>query len=103
MFLEQVHAFNARDLERFMSTYSPEAQVSKNDGSVVLGRDLLREHYAVRLANPSIFCEVRAVAEFGSRWVVAHEFVSDGQNTTEVVATFEIVNGAIVGAALFLS
>ena len=99
VFLEQVDAFNSRDLERFVGTYSPEARVSRNGGNVVRGRDSLREHYAVRLANPSIFCDVRAVAEFGGRWVVAHEFVSDGQNTTEVVATFEIVNGAIVAAS----
>ena len=103
VFLEQVDAFNSRDLERFVGTYSPDAQVSRNDGSVVRGRDSLRELYAVRLANPRIFCEVRAVAEFGDRWVVAHEFVSDGRNTTEVVATFEVVNGAIVGSSLVLS
>lgn len=103
VFLEQVNAFNNRDLERFMGTYSPDAQVSKNDGSVALGLDSLREHYAARLANPRIFCDVRAVAEFGDRWVVAHEFVSDGQNMTEVVATFEIINGAIVRASLVLS
>lgn len=103
VFLEQVNAFNSRDLERFVGTYSPDARVSRNDGSVVGGRDSLREHYARRLENPGIFCEVRAIAEFGGRWVVAHEFVSDGLKTTEVVATFEIVNGAIVGASLVLS
>ena len=91
VFLEQVNAFNSRDLERFVGTYSPDARVSRNDGGVLLGRDSLREHYAGRLENPNISCDVRAVAEFGGRWVVAHEFVSDGRSSTEVVATFEII------------
>lgn len=102
IFQAQVDAFNARDVETFLSTYAVDATITNGTPNVLQGHDRMREHYTSRLADPSLRCDVLATRQFSDRWIVAHERVSDDTTTTEVIATFEIVEGLIQRSSLVL-
>ena len=102
IFTAQVEAFNAHDLDAFLATYSAEADVISSAGSTLSGRDAMREHYARRLATPGLRCDVLSTAPMGIRWLVAHELVGDDLTCTEVIATFEMVDGVIRRSMLMI-
>ncbi len=102
VFHAQVDAFNDHDVEAFLSTYANDATVTSTSADPLRGHDSMRTHYTSRLSKHELRCEVLAVYEFGDRWVVAHELVSDGSISTEVVATFEIAGGLILRSSLVL-
>jgi uncharacterized protein (TIGR02246 family) len=96
VFNRQVDAFNAHDLEGFLATYADDAViVAMPPAQPLVGRDALREHYAQRLADPAIHCEVLDCAVFGGGWLVALERVASVRATTDVLAVFEIARGLI--------
>lgn len=102
VFTAQVEAFNAHDLSGFIATYASDADVISNGGTVLRGHESMREHYRRRLATPNLRCDVLSAVPVGSRWVVAHELVGDDSTCTEVVATFEIVDGVIRSSLLMI-
>lgn len=102
VFQAQVDAFNDHNVEAFLSTYASDAIITSSGADALRGQERMREHYTNRLANHQLRCDVVAFCEFGDRWIVAHEQVSDGSGTTEVVATFEVVGGLILRSSLVL-
>src|SRR5690606_26066719 len=86
----------------FLATYSTDAEVVSSAGSVLRGHGAMSEHYGRRLETPDLRCEILDARQVGSRWVVAHELVGDDTSSTEVVATFEVADGAIRRASLML-
>lgn len=103
VFNAQVHAFNAHDVDRFLSSYAPDAVVTSTVNDPLVGHDAMRAHYTKRLANTALHCDVLATSFFGGRWIVAHELVKDGSATAEVIATFEVTGGRIVRASLVVA
>jgi hypothetical protein len=99
VFRRQVAAFNAHDLEAFLATYADDA-VAGIAPAPVAGADALRAHYASRLGDASLGCDVVATTTFGSRWLVAHERVTSGTGAEEVVAVFEVTDGLIRRATM---
>lgn len=97
---EQVDAFNAHDLERFVATYAPDAVVSGVTPEPVVGRDALRAFYAGRFDDAALRCEITTSVTFGERWVVARELVTSGAGTGETIATFDVVDGLIARASM---
>lgn len=99
VFLAQVAAFNARDLERFIATYDHEAVVHglRAEGPVA-GHAALRRLYEPRFERPPLHCEVLDVHVFGGRWVAAHERVTTPEATVELVGVFDVQKGVIVRA-----
>jgi len=102
VFTAQLDAFNAHDLTGFLATYALDAVVVSSTGSTLRGRELMHEHYSRRLATPNLRCDVLLATPVGSRWIVAHELVGDDSMCTEVVATFEIVDGLIRSSMLMV-
>jgi hypothetical protein len=97
VFQRQVDAFNAHDLESFLACYGDDAVIlGGRPGDEIVGADAMRRSYTRRLAEPGLHCDVREAVTMGECWLVAHEFVTSGGTTTEVVALFEIRGGLIV-------
>jgi len=100
IFDEQVDAFNARDLERFVACYARDATVLTATG-VLTGHDELRAAYRTRFTDPQLSCEVMGVAPVSEDWIEASERVRSGEGERQVRALFEVKQGAITRAALF--
>jgi dienelactone hydrolase len=67
-------AFGAQDLNAFLGTFAPNAQVYRRDGTVVSGRRALREHYSPMFETGRGRVEVLSrIAE--GEWVVDHQIV----------------------------
>ncbi len=103
VFTAQVGAFNDHHVEEFLSTYATDAVVTSTVSGPLVGHDAIRAHYTKRLSNSALRCDVVATSLFGDRWIVAHELVSDGSSTAEVIATFEIKDGRIARASLVVA
>jgi hypothetical protein len=101
VFLRQVDAFNAHDLDAFLATYDAGAEIHGLDpGGPVVGADELRARYAERFAQRPLRCEVLGLHVLGGRWAVAHERVTGPAGTSELVGMFEVAGGRIVRADL---
>jgi hypothetical protein len=98
VFLAQVDAFNAADLEAFLATYADDAVVNGVGPEPLVGKAALRELYAARFQQRPLRCEVGALHAIGGRWAVAHERVTGPTGTNELVAVFEVADGVIVRA-----
>jgi hypothetical protein len=57
---EQLLAYNARDLERFIATYSPEVVIEDGANNLLMkGHAQMRERYnALFQANPELHCRI---------------------------------------------
>jgi hypothetical protein len=103
VFRRQVDAFNTRDLEQYLATFAPDAVVhGVTDGLPLRGRDELRRHYTVRLADPCLHCEALEVLVWPGGWVIARERVTSSAGASEVTAMFAVVGGAITRAFIGL-
>lgn len=98
--IEQVAAYNARDLERFLATYSTDAEVTGVAAAPLVGSATLRDFYASRFDDASAQCTIETYVLFGERWVVARESVSTAGSVTDTVATFEVRDGVITRASM---
>lgn len=99
---EQVDAFNARDLERFLAPYATDAILHNQDGAVMMeGHDALRAFFAaVFTQSPDLHCEILTRIRVGA-------YVIDDERLTGVVAEgfpremhhtaiYQVVDGKIV-------
>jgi hypothetical protein len=73
----QIDAYNARDLNAFVATYSDDVLITSGKGEVlVLGKDALRERYAKPFAKfPNLKCKVAERKVDGSA-VLIHEIIT---------------------------
>jgi hypothetical protein len=57
---EQISAYNSRDLERFLATYSPAIVIEDGKGNLLgKGHDLMRERYgALFEASPELHAQI---------------------------------------------
>ena len=99
----QLDAFNEHDLEAFIATYSSDTIVTGVAPEPIMGHAALRAFYEPRLANPDLRCEIETVVQFGDRWVVAREYVTNAEVRTETIATFDVVDGLIQRASMLKS
>jgi imidazolonepropionase-like amidohydrolase len=95
----QVEAYNARDIEAFLSFYADDIVVRRLPSGEVAwdGKEAMRPRYAKRFAeNPKLFCTVTQRIVHGD-WVVDHELVTgvEGKPRVRAVATYEVRNGLI--------
>jgi len=73
----QVDAYNARDLDRFLECYSPDAVIEDGSGQVLLrGREAMRPVYGQLFAqSPELHCEIRQRIRVGP-YVVDEEAIT---------------------------
>jgi imidazolonepropionase-like amidohydrolase len=94
-----VEAYNARDIEAFLSLYADDVVVRRLPGGEVAwdSKEAMRPRYAKRFAeNPRLFCTITKRIVHGD-WVVDHELVTGVKDRPRVraVATYEVKNGLI--------
>jgi uncharacterized protein (TIGR02246 family) len=106
--LEQVAAYNARDIERTMSFYAADAVLVDSLGKVLdADREAIRVAYErVYEANPELHADVPAVVQVGD-WVMIHSIVPtwpmpDGsRGKAEWVELYQVLDGKIRRVQLF--
>jgi hypothetical protein len=74
---EQLLAYNAKDLERFVETYSTDVVIEDGaDNLLMRGHDQMRERYgALFKASPELHCKITARIRIG-KYVVDEEEVT---------------------------
>lgn len=95
----QLDAYNARDLEAWLETYSPWARLCVLHGAIVAaGHDELRERMSLRFHEPDLHARLlqRTVMD---NIVVDHERITrnfpEGRGTLEMICVYEIADGLI--------
>lgn len=99
----QLEAYNARDLDAWLDTYSEDAeQFMLHMGSLAKGRQAIRRRMEERFRDPALHARLvhRTTME---NIVVDHELVTrtfpDGLNVVEMICIYEVRAGKIVKAA----
>jgi len=95
----QVEAYNARDIEAFLSFYAEDVVIRTLPSGEVSwdGREAMRSRYAELFAdNPELECTIIKRIVHGN-WVVDHEFVTGVSDRPRIraVATYELRDGLI--------
>jgi len=101
---ENVDAYNAHDVDRFVATFAPEADLFEHpDKLLAHGQEAIRQRYAARLADPIVHATIRNRIVVGD-YVVDHELVRlnlpEGPGTMEAIVTSEVKDGRIARAWL---
>lgn len=95
----QLAAYNAHDLERFLSYYAPDVQIHQvgRDGtSLVEGKDAMRKAYAFLTKAPDGFRAEIVSRLVAGRYVIDHErIVAPGYPTMEALAIYEVSDSVI--------
>jgi uncharacterized protein (TIGR02246 family) len=105
---EMVAAYNARDLDRFLECYSPDAVIEDGRGQVLRqGRDAMRSFYGQLFAqSPQLHCAVRHRIHVGS-YVIDEEAISgirlDGFPTELHAAAVYLLEGGLIVHARMLA
>ena len=95
----QVEAYNARDIEAFLSFYADDVVIRRLPGGEVAwdGKEAMRPRYTKRFTeNPELFCTITQRIVHGD-WVVDHELVTGVVERPRVraAATYEVKDGLI--------
>jgi hypothetical protein len=99
----QLDAYNAKDMEAWLATYSVQAEQFLIHGErIAHGHEEMRERMRLRFAEPDLH------AQLVSRLVMGHIVVDlehitrnfpDGMGVVEMVCVYEVVDGLIVKAS----
>ncbi len=102
---EQLDAYNARDLERFVAVFADEVQCWRLPGTepFLRGKAALAKHYAEnRFNRPALHADVLGRIVMGNK-VIDHERIRGVHDTPfEATAIYE-VRGGRISAVWFLS
>jgi hypothetical protein len=95
----QVEAYNARDIEAFLSFYADDVVIRRLPSGEVAwdGKEAMRPRYAKRFSeNPGLNCTITERIVHGD-WVVDHELVTgvEGRPRVRAVAIYEVRDGLI--------
>ena len=96
---KQLEAYNARDLEKFLSCYSDDCVAEDGEGNVLMqGQDALRARYAALFENsPNLHCRLMNRIAVGP-YVLDEERVTGSNGSEEerhVVAVYRVEDGLI--------
>jgi hypothetical protein len=100
----QLDAYNAKDLEAWLSTYAPDAKQFELGGSLLAqGHEQIRSRTALRFAEPNLHAQLLRREVFGNV-VVDHEDVTrtfpEGPGRIELVCVY-VVEGGLIQSASF--
>lgn len=102
----QLDAYNARDVEAILKTYSPDAQQFEFPGKLLAsGHVEIRPRMAARFAEPNLHARLLRREVIG-HIVIDHEEVTrtfpEGTGRMEMIAIYEIKDGLIQSASVAL-
>jgi hypothetical protein len=100
----QLDAYNAKNLEAWLSTYAPNAQQFELGGQLLAqGHEQMRARTAMRFAEPHLHAKLLRREVFG-QVVVDHEDVTrtfpEGPGRIELVCVY-VVEGGLIQSASF--
>jgi len=95
----QLDAFNARDIDGLLATYSEDAQMFEHPSKLVAsGAAAFRERYVQRFQEPNLHARLLSRTVMGN-FVVDHEEVSrtfpEGAGKISLLMVYEVQNGRI--------
>ena len=92
----QLNAYNARDINAFMDTYSDDVELYEFPNKLTQkGKADMRKGYeGFFKAVPNLYCEIEKRIVIGNK-VIDHEKVRAGTRTLSAVAVYEVENGKI--------
>lgn len=96
---KQLDAYNARDIEAFMDTYSKNIKLFNYPDNLFLeGQDKMKESYNSYFENtPDLHCELKKRIIIGNR-VIDEEYITANGINFKAVAIYEVQNGRIIKA-----
>lgn len=99
----QLEAYNAKDVEGWLSTYAPDAeQYTLHGGLLARGHDELRSRIAVRFEERDLHARLISRVVMGSIVVDLERITRnfpDGKGTVEMLCVYEVVEEHIVKAS----
>jgi hypothetical protein len=92
----QLDAYNARDIEAFVSAYADGVVITDAGGRPIMaGVDTMREEYGAMFeSSPDLRAEILGRMTSGA-WTVDHERVSRAGETREVMVAYQVIDGLI--------
>ena len=92
----QLDAYNARDIDAFMNTYSDDIKLYNfPDQLSTEGKDAMREGYTSFFSNtPDLHCEIKNRIVIGNK-VIDEEYLTVNGNHVGAVAIYEVESGKI--------
>lgn len=93
---EQLKAYNARDIDAFMETYSDDVALYNFPNALFLsGKENMRKGYNQFFENtPDLHCEIKNRIVIGNK-VIDEEYVTLNDSSFSAVAIYEVENGKI--------
>ena len=93
---KQLDAYNARDIDAFMDTYTKDViLIGFPDKEISKGQQKMRQSYASYFnATPDLNCEIKNRICIGNK-VIDEEFITANGQSFSAVAIYEITNGKI--------
>ncbi|KAB2951156.1 MAG: steroid delta-isomerase [Rhizobiaceae bacterium] len=98
----QLEAYNARDVEAFMTFWADDARMYEHPSKLLAsGASEIRERHVARFAEANLHGKlINRMVQGG--WVIDQELVTrtfpEGPGTIEVIAIYEVGDGKIVNA-----
>jgi hypothetical protein len=96
---EQLLAYNARNLERFVAAYSPQVVIEDGENNLLMqGHNQMRERYgALFLASPELYCQIANRIRIG-KYTIDEEEITGRGGSPEVVRAVVIyrVEGSLI-------
>lgn len=95
----QLDAYNAKDIEALLATYSPDAeQFALHGARLASGHDEMRSRFLARFAEPDLHARLLSRTVM-TGLVVDLELItrnfSEGRGTVEMLCVYEVVDGRI--------
>ena len=93
---EQLDAYNARDIDKFVATYSEDIEIYNSKGVMTMkGHEQLRERYNNLFKNtPNLHCRIVNRIKINNK-IIDNENVTMNDRLVEAVAIYEVVDGKI--------
>jgi hypothetical protein len=103
---QQLDAYNAKDIEAWLNTYSIDAQQFELHGNIMAsGHEQMRQRMEARFAEPDLQAALLKRTVMGNI-VVDHERITrnfpEGLGTVEMLCIYEVADGAIRKATFAL-
>ena len=92
----QLEAYNARDIDKFVDTYSEDIEIYNLNGEMTMkGHAQLREVYSNLFKNtPNLNCRIVNRIKINNK-IIDKENVDMNERVVEAVAIYEVVDGKI--------
>lgn len=102
----QLDAYNAKDVDGWLSTYAPDAEQFNLHGErLAQGHDALRTRILMRFEEPDLHARLLSRTVIGNVVVDAEEITRnfpEGLGTIEMLCVYEVVAGRIAKASFAL-